>query len=548
MISKVTQFAVAALLFCTNAVYGGSLDIKIERRYLNLPVSQKAERKQMSFRLNGRHDRTFAIRLSDKPEYWVFCDMSAYTGKTVSIDFDGSSAGLSKIYQDDVIAGADSLYSEKKRPQLHFSTRRGWSNDPNGLIFFDGEYHMFYQHNPYEREWENMHWGHAVSKDLIHWEELPVALYPDKLGAMFSGSAVIDYGNTAGFNADRTPAMVAIYTADSRDRQVQCLAYSLDRGRTWTKYENNPVVDSKEKWNSKDTRDPKVFWHSPSGKWIMVLNERDGHSIYNSVDLKNWTFESHITGFWECPELFELPVNGDPENTRWVMYGASGTYMVGHFDGKNFIPESGKHYYTTGALYAAQTFANIPASDSRRIQIGWGRIVSDDMPFNMMMLLPTELTLRTTKDGIRLFSNPVKEIDGLVDKRYTWNNLTVDEANRSLESIEHSGCLQIKARIKLSHATSAGISLDGQNILDYDMNFNIVNKVFYSPEDPTSMELSALIIVDRTSVEVFVDDGAYSYSMQRSPDKNGRKGFIFWGNNPEILSLEVCTMKSIWKK
>jgi fructan beta-fructosidase len=546
---KIVNIFLSLLLLFANTVYAGKLNIEIKKRYLNLPVSQKAERKQMSFSIDGQHERTFVIRLSPEPEYWVFCDMSAYIGKTVNISFDGNPEGLKKISQDDNIAGSDSLYKESNRPQLHFSSRRGWNNDPNGLVFYDNEYHLFYQHNPYEREWENMHWGHAVSNDLIHWEELPLAIYPDKLGTAFSGSVVIDYDNTAGFNDGKSPAMIAVYTAASPERQVQCIAYSVDRGRTWTKYAGNPVIDSKEKWNSNDTRDPKVFWYAPAKTWVMALNERDGHSIYNSKNLKEWTFESHITGFWECPDLFELPVDGNKNDTRWVMYGASGTYMIGQFNGKKFTPESGKHCYTTGAIYAAQTFENIPKSDGRRIQIGWGRIShGNSMPFNMMMLLPTELTLHTTKDGVRMFSNPVKEIDRLRENCKSWHNLTVDDANRYLEPFKHNDYLQIKARIRLSHATSAGISLNGQNILDYDMNFNTVNRMFYSPEDMTSMELSALIIIDKTSVEVFIDNGAYSYAMQRESKKDNRSGIVIWGNNPQVISLEVCSMKSIFSK
>ena len=240
----------------------------------------------MTLRADGMEDYSFQIRLAQsQPDYWVFCDMSRYQGKELRIAYPGDDATLGLIYQADEIAGQDSLYRESNRPQVHYTQRRGWNNDPNGLIYYDGEYHLFYQHNPFEREWENMHWGHAVSRDLIHWTELQEALYPDEHGTMFSGSAVIDYKNTSGFGKKGVPPMVAIYTAASSDRQVQCIAYSLDKGRTWTKYADNPVIDSKEKWNSQDTRDPKVFWHEPIKKWVMVLNERDGHSIYHSDDL-----------------------------------------------------------------------------------------------------------------------------------------------------------------------------------------------------------------------------------------------------------------------
>ncbi len=371
--------------------------------------------------------------------------------------------------------------------------------------------------------------GHAVSKDMIHWEELPVALHPDRTGTMFSGSAVIDYDNTSGFGKPGKPAMVALYTADNPDREVQCVAYSLDKGRTWTKYARNPVIDSKEKWNSKDTRDPRVFWYAPSKHWVMVLNERDGHSIYTSANLKEWAYQSHVTGFWECPDLFELPVDGNPNIKKWVMYGASNTYMIGSFDGKTFVPEHGKYYFSAGSIYAAQTFSNIPEADGRRIQIGWGRINQQGMPFNNMMLLPTELTLRTTKDGPRLYSYPVKEVTKLLEPATKWTNLSAGEASRRLQDYNTADKLYIKATIRLSHATDAGLSLHGQRLLSYDMNFNMLNGMFYSPQDPTSMSLTAEIWLDRSSVEVFIDGGAFSHSAERKADSRNADGFRFWG-------------------
>lgn len=537
--------AVCVFLFAGLSLSAEEIKIKIDKQYLNLPVSHDQDRSKMTFKVDGEPDLSVVIRLAaGNADYWVFKDVSHLKGKTLTISYDGNSEGLNKIFQDDVIVGQDNLYKEKNRPQFHFTTRRGWINDPNGLIYYDGEYHLFYQHNPYEREWENMHWGHAVSKDLVHWEELPSALYPDHLGGKFSGSAVMDYDNTAGYNKGKTPAMIAIYTAAGADKQVQCIAYSLDKGRTFTKYEANPVIDSRHIWNSKDTRDPKVFWYTPGKHWVMVLNERDGHSIYTSSNLKDWKYESHVTGFWECPELFELPVDGNPNNTKWVMYGASGTYMLGSFDGKVFTPEKGKYQYTTGAIYAAQTFTNMP--DSRRIQVGWGRISHPEMPFNGMMLLPTELTLRTTKDGPRLFNLPVKETETLFTPVRDWQNLTSDKANDLLKEFYNTDCLRIKTTIKLSHATDAGFNLFGQRIVGYDMNSNTINGVFYSPEDMTSMELSADIYIDRTSIEVFIDDGAYSYSMERKPDTNNKEGFHFWGNNIEVKDLQVFSVKSVW--
>jgi fructan beta-fructosidase len=245
------RIGLTSIILLTVIASGFSADItiKISKRYLNLPVSQRQDQGTMKFDIAGKQERAFRIRLDADPEYWVFTDVTALKGKTIKISYDGKAEGLAKIYQDDQINGQDSLYHEKNRPQYHFTTRRGWVNDPNGMIFYEGEYHLFYQHNPYEREWENMSWGHAVSPDMMHWTELPVALSPDDLGTMFSGSAVIDYDNTAGFNKGKTPAMVALYTAFTTEKQIQCVAYSLDKGRTWNKYAKNPVIDSKSKGN-----------------------------------------------------------------------------------------------------------------------------------------------------------------------------------------------------------------------------------------------------------------------------------------------------------
>lgn len=541
---KRTLLSLAMLLLAVGAM-AQEISLKAQKQYLNIPISHKQNRERMTLEVDGKSERTFNIRIAEgEPDYWVFCDIAEFKGKQLTLKYPHHAAGLEKIYQSDEIAGQDSLYRERYRPQVHYTQRRGWNNDPNGLIYYEGEYHLFYQHNPYEREWENMTWGHAVSRDLLHWQELAPALHPDHLGTMFSGSAVIDYNNTSGWGEKGNPAMVAIYTADGA-RQTQCVAYSLDKGRTWTKYEGNPVIDSGEKWATRDTRDPRVFWYAPKGHWVMVLNERDGHSIYTSTDLKAWQYKSHTTGFWECPELIELAVDGNPDNKKWVMYGASGTYMIGSFDGERFTPEAGKFYYVRGNIYAAQCYNNIPAEDGRTIQIGWGQINHPHLPVNGMMTFPTELTLRTTRNGVRLFSYPVAELAKLQELKGNWANLKAEEATERLKPYDKEGALLIKATIRLSHATSAGISLDGQNIVDYDMNRNTINGTFYSPDEIGSMELKMTLLIDRTSVEVYIDDGAYSYVMERIPHNSS--GFNFWGNNIMVKELEVSTLRSIWE-
>jgi fructan beta-fructosidase len=219
--------------------------------------------------------------------------------------------------------------------------------------------------------------------------------------------------------------------------------------------------------------------------------------------------------------------------------------MIGSFDGEKFTPEAGKFYYVRGNIYAAQCYNNIPAEDGRTIQIGWGQINHPYLPVNGMMTFPTELTLRTTRNGVRLYSYPVAELAKLQELKGNWANLKAEEATAKLKPYDKEGALLIKTTIRLSHATSAGISLDGQNIVDYDMNRNTINGTFYSPEEIGSMELKMTLLIDRTSVEVYIDDGAYSYVMERRAHNSS--GFNFWGNNIMVKELEVSTLRSIWE-
>ncbi|KOH43647.1 glycoside hydrolase family 32 protein [Sunxiuqinia dokdonensis] len=545
---KLKMTVLFLMAFSALFAQGVKKELTITKKYLNFPVEHAQERQRMTLKLPGTDDRSFVIRLSDgKPDYWVFNDMSAFIGKTIEIEYPRKVNGWDKIYQSGEINGADSLYSETNRPQFHFSSRRGWINDPNGLVFYDGEYHLFYQHNPYERNWENMHWGHAVSTDLIHWSELPDALCPDEMGTMFSGSAIVDYENKSGFQKGREHVIVAAYTADSPEKQVQCIAYSNDRGRTFQKYSENPVIDSNEKWGTKDLRDPKIFWHEASGKWVMVLHEKTGMSFYGSDNLKEWTFKSHILGFWECPELFELPVDGNYLNKKWVLYGASGTYLIGAFDGEAFTPETDKLRYFRGKMYAAQTFNNVPEEDGRRIQIGWGQIEQPGMPFNSMMMFPTEMTLRSTREGVRMFSEPIKEIENLHSKTYSWTNLDREQANEEFKSLS-GDAFHIRMKIRLLKGTEFRLNYNGNSLLHYDINWNNLNGEFYGGDNIETLTFYYEILVDKTSAEIFADHGKFSLILPLA-EKKSNHGFKFesnWGDI-EIEELEVHEIRSIWE-
>ena len=338
-----------------------------------------------------------------------------------------------------VASSAVPEYQEPLRPRFHFTPARNFMNDPNGLVYYKGEYHLFYQHNPFGEVWGHMSWGHAVSRDMLHWEHLPVALREEKGVMIFSGSAVVDRDNSSGLcrpdGSDRS-CLVAIYTGHGHDQQTQNLAYSNDRGRTWTKYAGNPVIDL----GLKAFRDPKVIWHEPTGRWIMVTVLADQHKVrfFGSRDLKRWDILSDFGpaaatgGVWECPDLFPLPVDGDPNNIRWVLDvdinpggvagGSGGQYFVGTFDGTKFVSENppdrtlwvehGKDFYAT------TSFADIPPTDGRRIWMAWisNWLYANEEPTMMWrgaQSVPRELALRRLPEGIRLVQAPIAELKTL---------------------------------------------------------------------------------------------------------------------------------------
>lgn len=329
---------------------------------------------------------------------------------------------------------------EAFRSQYHFTPQAGWMNDPNGMVFYDGEYHLFYQHYPDSTVWGPMHWGHAVSKDLIHWEHLPIALYPDSLGYVFSGSAVVDWKNTSGFGTVQTPPIVAIYTyhdpvgdrAGRNDFQTQGIAYSVDKGRSWKKHDKNPVLPNP---GIRDFRDPKVSWNKVSNQWVMTLAVKDHIEFYGSPDLKNWSKLSEFGnsigahgGVWECPDLF--PLNDEQGNTKWVLLvsinpggpqgGSATQYFVGDFDGKNFLPQDTEtRWIDYGAdNYAGVTWSDIPAKDGRRLFIGWMSNwqyanVVPTKAWRSATTLPREVTLIKTEQALELKFKPVAELDSI---------------------------------------------------------------------------------------------------------------------------------------
>jgi fructan beta-fructosidase len=483
-------------------------ELAASSRYLHLPVRQDAPMRRLRVLLAGRIVREFDIKLAgSQPQFEVFLDLETLQGKTLVLEaqLPAESKALEQIKLAAEVPDAGTQYREARRPQFHFTSRRGWLNDPNGLLWFDGEYHLFYQHNPYGWEWGNMHWGHAVSRDLVHWSELPIALYPKQYGDWcFSGSGVVDRHNISGFGSEGAPPLVAAFTSTGRG---ECIIFSNDRGRTWSEYDGNPVVRHAG-------RDPRLLWHETTKRWVMAVYDETGGArsilLHSSPDLKKWSYESRIDGFFECPELFELAVEGEARRRLWVLYAADGEYRLGTFDGHRFQPETGKIRLWHGNFYASQTFSNTP--DGRRIQIGWGNGIDfPGEPFNQQMTLPCELTLRPTTEGIRLFARPVAELASLRGKEHAFDGSTFRGFDTALAG-PTGDLLEINVEAEVGETGVFILNVRGTQV-GYDASKRIL--ICGDVSAPLAQEKSVVrlrILLDRGSIEVFGNDGRVAIS------------------------------------
>ncbi len=524
-----------------SGIVPAALELAATKRYLHLPVKADAPTRRVRVEVDGRVAREFDVKLADGPaDFLAFLDLAPFLGRTIRLaaDLPADPGALARIAQADEVPDAAHLYREPGRPQFHFTSRRGWLNDPNGLVRHEGQYHLFYQHNPYGWDWGNMHWGHAVSPDLIHWRELPIALYPRQYGDWcFSGSAVVDRANTSGFGSGQAPALVVAFTSTGRG---ECIASSLDGGRTWSEFAGNPVVRHAG-------RDPRLFRHEPTGRWIMAVYDEEGGrraiAFHSSPDLKAWTFESQIDGFFECPDLFELPVEGEPGRKLWVLSGADGGYLLGQFDGHRFTPDSPTKQQTWhGDFYAAQTFTDAP--DGRRIQVGWARGTTfPGMPFNQQMNIPCDLTLRPTADGVRQFARPVAELATLRVKSQSYPNEGHQDPLREVE-----GDL-FEVHVEVTVGPTGGFTLEGHGTpVTYDAERRTLTVAGVSaPMAPEDGVIKLQVLVDRGSVEVFGNDGRVAIARP-APRRVGARplGLTAVGPGTRIASLVVHDLKSAW--
>ena len=521
-----------------------SVDYKIRSAYILLPVEEKAPEVKIHVSTPDPKDQpTYDVHLAlNKIDYWVPLDVKKWKDKKLTLSFLGvkeSILGIKKIKQSDK---HNFNYNENYRPHFHFSPEYGWMNDPNGLVYLDGEYHLFYQYNPYGNMWGNMHWGHAVSTDLTSWTYLPTTLTPDSLGAIFSGSAVIDVNNTAGFGKN---AMVAIYTSAGKTQQ-QSIAYSTDKGRTFTKYAGNPVLVNP---GIVDFRDPKVSWNEQSKQWVMALATKQTITFYGSPDLKNWSKLSEFGnekgahgGVWECPDLFPLSYDG---KTKWVLLvsinpggtngGSATQYFIGNFDGKTFSADALPYplWLDYGRdNYAGVTFNNIPKTDGRRIFMGWmsNWDYANQVPtkgFRSANTTARELAIVNNGSHLILSSYPVKEMNSLKGEISKRPNLQVNKEAAITELLkDNDGSYEIEMTIKPENVEVFGFSLNNSKnetlkfdfditkgcmsidrkksgLIDFNNRFALGMKAPLISRDVYRIRL----LIDKASAEIFVNEG-----------------------------------------
>ena len=527
------------------------------QKYLLLPVEEAAPEATVNVLVNNKADQSFQVRLAvNRIDYLVPFALDQYRGKTVTFDI---HTGNSRTNVRDAMADAcwkelklsdtfDDANREAFRPFYHHTPVYGWMNDPNGMFYKDGEYHLYYQYNPYSSMWGNMNWGHSSSKDLISWQHHPVVIQPNGLGAVFSGSSVVDKDNTAGFGKD---AIIAIYTSAGAS-QIQSLAYSLDNGMTFHVYENNPIIAA-----DKECRDPNMFWHEKSGKWILVLAaalEKEMW-IYSSPDLKNWTKESSFghgygaqEGVWECPDLMELPVRGT-DRTKWVLIcninpggpfgGSAAQYFVGDFDGKTFTcdtkPEVTKWMDYGKDHYAAVSWSNTP--EKRHTVIAWmsNWQYANNVPtkqFRSANTLPRDIELYEGSDGeLYLAATPAPEVNALRTGKalkYGAFSAGTKKVSRKLP-VENSGICEINLELAPRSADKVYITLsndkDEQTVMIYDLknstfsmdrtasgltDFNKDFPAITVAPCPAEAKQRLRLFIDRCSIEAFEGDGRFA--------------------------------------
>lgn len=555
------------------------------KKFLLLPVQDDAPEGKVNIVINnkGQFAQSMNVRLArERIDSYVPLDLSAYVNQNVSIDIAGmpsSSLCWKELKMSDSF---DMTNKEKFRPVYHHTPAYGWMNDPNGMFYKDGVYHLYFQWNPYGSVWANMHWGHSTSTDLMHWNFEGSAIVPDAWGAIFSGSCVVDHNNTAGFGKD---AVIAFYTSAKAspwgDVQSQSMAYSLDNGKTFTKYEGNPILTSSER----DFRDPKVFWYAPGKHWVMMLAVGQHMEIYSSANLKEWKKESEFGamqgahgGVWECPDLVEIPVEGTREK-KWVLIcnlnpggpfgGSAAQYFVGSFDGKKFVNESPTQtkWMDWGKdNYATVTWNNAP--DGRCIALGWmsNWQYANNVPtrqYRSANTLARDLSLYRLGTELYLKSTPSKETKKARGEKVSISSFKVSGKHEVTLFNDGQGAYEIEMVIQNAGASKIGLALLNEKGEKVDMYYDLNRKQFvmdrsesgivdFSRDFPAvtvapvnaDKELTLRLFVDCSSVEAFGEDGKFVMTNLVFPSvPYGKMSFEADKNGYAVKSLNVYKLQ-----
>ena len=547
-------------------------EFTVSAKYLILPIQNKGRRGKLKLYIDDKSVLDYNLVLASSPEktdWYAFFTIERYKGKKARVEASmATDAGFALVKQSDTIPGEKDFYKERLRPQFHFTAKTGWLNDPNGLIYYKGEYHMYYQHNPVALPWGNMTWGHAVSKDLVHWKEQPKVLFPNtKYGPCFSGAAFIDRKNQLGRKTGKEDVLMAFYL---RERSGLSLAYSNDRGMTFTDYEENPVLS--HAGARIDT--PRPFWYEPTKRWVAptydFFTNKDEKRLrcvgfYSSENLKDWKFESRVEqDRWGdelcgCVDFFQLPVDGNPKQMKWVMILINGSYIIGTFDGHKFCTLAGKPAATSdrvtslviqGNYYATMTWHNMP--NDRRVQITWmqKRGLYPDMPFNQQMTIPSELTLHSTDEGPRLRMNPIKELETLRTKTHEFKNLTLKVGENALAGIK-SELLDLEVEFKPAAGTETVFDLRGIRVV-YNSETQTLTSGSHRKVSTKLKPVDGLIrlrvFLDRTAIEVYGNDGrVYMPLCVFPPADNLSLSATCAKGKVKASYLRVHELKSSWE-
>ena len=544
-------------------------EFTVSARYLVLPIQNEGENGKLRLHVDGKILLDYDLALATGPEstdWYAFFSIERFKGKRVQVAAStATEAGFALVKQSDTIPGEENFYKEELRPQFHFSTKTGWINDPNGLIYYKGEYHMYYQHNPVALPWGNMTWGHAVSRDLVHWKEQPKVLFPDaKTGTCFSGAMFIDRRDQLGRKTGEEEVLVASYL---RTEMGLCMAYSNDGGQTFTDFEENPVLT--HVGARIDT--PRPFWYEPTKRWVAPTydfftndegEKRRCVGFYSSENLKEWQFESRVEqdGWGDelcgCVDFFQLPVDGDPLNKKWVMIMIDGSYIVGDFDGHTFYTLAGKPAVTDdrirslviqGNYYATMTWHNV--ANDRRVQITWMRKegLYPGMPFNQQFTAPSELTLHSTVDGPRLRMNLIQELEILRTKTHAWTDVLVKVEENRLSEIK-GDLFDLEVEFEPAEGSETVFDMRGTRVVYSSKTQTLSCGSLRSKLPPIDSVIRLRILLDRTSIEVYGNDGRVYIPSVVFPEVNNLslKATCVQGE-VKASFLRVHELKSSWE-